>query len=76
MGWEHDRFKALCADCGRSGVVIESSDDWGRYARRYEGFENVEPDPTAVGRLRQDRRQMDGKCSCGSTNIVKAERLP
>lgn len=76
MGWEHERFEAQCAGCGRSGVVIESSDDWGRHARRYEGFDNIEPDPTAVGRLRQDQRQMNARCACGSTSIVKGERLP
>lgn len=76
MGWEHDRYEARCADCGRSGVVIESSDDWGRFARRYEGFDNIEPDHNAVGRMRQDRRQMDPKCACGSTKIQKGQRLP
>ena len=36
---------------GRTGTVIISSDNWGRSARRYEGFENVEPSIAAVGRL-------------------------
>ena len=76
MGWEHDRYAAQCAACGQSGVVVISSDDWGRQARRYEGFENIEPDPTAVGRLRQDPRQMNGKCSCGSTDIPRGELIP
>lgn len=76
MGWEHDRYAARCADCGQSGVIVESSDDWGRQARRYEGFDNIEPDRTAVGRLRQDSRQMNGKCSCGSTAIIRGDRLP
>ena len=76
MGWDHESYSAQCADCGRVGVVDESSDDWGRQARRYAGFDNVEPDQNAVGRMRQDRRQMNGKCACGSTNIVRGERLP
>ena len=75
MGWEHDRYSAQCADCGQTGVIDESSDDWGRQARRYEGFDNVEPDQNEVGRMRQDRRQMNGRCACGSTNIVKGVRL-
>jgi hypothetical protein len=76
MSWDHDRYKATCAKCGKTGIVIESSDDWGRFARRYKGFEEVEPDATAVGRLRQDRRQMNGRCSCGSTSILTGDRLP
>jgi hypothetical protein len=75
MSWDHERYAATCADCGKTGIVIESSDDWGREARRYEGFENVEPHATAVGRKRQDARQMNAKCSCGSSNILVGERL-
>lgn len=75
MGWDRERYEAICKQCGKSGVVIESSDEWGRYARHYEGFENLEPDVNAVGRLRQDRRQMHGRCTCGSTSIVTGKRL-
>jgi hypothetical protein len=75
VSWEHERFEATCGECGRVGIVIESSDDWGRFARRYEGFENVVPHPTAVERKRQDSRQMNAECSCGSTKIVVGERL-
>lgn len=71
MGWEHDHYHATCAQCGKTGVVILSSDDWNRSARRYEGFDNVEPPATAVGRQRQDRREINGRCSCGSTDIVR-----
>ena len=75
MGWEHDRYQATCAACGRTGTVIISSDDWGRSARRYEGFENVEPSSTAVGRLRQDRQEMNGRCPCGSNEITKGSLI-
>lgn len=69
MGWQHDRYRATCAICGRAGIVIVSSDDWGRSARRYEGFENVEPSSTAIGQFRQDRREMNGRCACGGNDI-------
>jgi hypothetical protein len=75
MGWEHDRYEATCGDCGKAGVVIISSDDWGRSARRFEGFENVEPATTAVGRVRQDRREMNGRCSCGSNSVVQGAAI-
>ena len=75
MGWEHDRYEAVCASCGKVGFVIESSDDWGRFARRYEGFENREPDPTAVGRKRSDARQPIGQCSCGSRLITRGKLI-
>ena len=75
MGWEHDRFAARCTDCGATGIIDESSDDWGRNELRYEGFENVDPAATAVGRQRQDRRAMNGRCRCGSTAIEKGARL-
>lgn len=75
MGWEHDYYRATCAKCGRTGAVIISSDDWGRNARRYEGFENVEPSNTVVGRLRQDRREMNGLCPCGSNEITRGSLI-
>ena len=70
-GWEHDRYEAACGNCGKTGTVIISSDDWGRNARSYEGFENVDPAGTAVGRMRQDRSEMNGRCAYGSTSIIK-----
>lgn len=75
MGWEHDRFEARCEECGHSGVVDISSDDWGRSARRYEGFQNLEPSPYAVGRKRADQRQNDAVCACGSSRIKHGAKL-
>ena len=75
MGWDHDNYEATCAKCGRTGTMVVSSDDWGRSARRYEGFENVEPSNTAVGRARQDRREMNGRCVCGSTEITRGNLI-
>lgn len=75
MGWEHDRYEAVCENCGHRGVVVESSDDWGRFARRYEGFGNVEPSATAVGRRRSDARQLSPLCDCGSRSVARGGRL-
>lgn len=75
MGWDHDHYQATCEECGRTGTVTISSDDWGRSARRYEGFENIEPSSTAVGRRRQDRRELDGRCVCGSTRIIRGDLI-
>lgn len=74
MGWEHDRYEAICEQCGHRGYLIESSDDWGRSARRFEGFENVPPDSYAVGRKREDPRQNSPRCQCGSTQIARGSR--
>lgn len=71
MGWENARYRARCGQCGHEGAVIHSSDDWGRQARRYEGFENVLPGVDAVARKRADSRQNSGRCRCGSTDIVR-----
>lgn len=75
MGWERERFHATCAECGKTGTVVISSDDWGRSERRYEGFANVEPSATAIGRARQDRREMNGRCACGSTSIRQGDPI-
>jgi len=75
MGWEHDRYEAICEGCGHRGVVVESSDDWGRFSRRYEGFENVQPDVNDVGRLRKDSRQSSPVCLCGSRSVVQGARI-
>lgn len=69
MSWEHTKYDAVCEACGRKGFVIRSSDDWGRFATSYEGFDNVSPDATAVGRKRADARDSSPKCACGSTAV-------
>jgi hypothetical protein len=71
MSWEHWEYEARCSKCGRRGFVIESSDDWGRTAASYEGFESIAPDPIAVGRKRVSSRDYSPRCSCGSTHIIR-----
>ncbi len=75
MGWEKTRYAARCGQCGHEGIVILSSDDWGRQGRHYEGFENIPPDINAVARLRADARHNSACCSCGSTDIVQGALL-
>lgn len=75
MGWEHDRYEAVWEECGHRGIVVESSDSWGRFARRYEGFGNVDPSPTAIGRRRSDARQSSPLCDCGSSAVTRGMRL-
>src|SRR5690349_858650 len=75
MSWEHEKYEAICSNCGRKGFVIQSSDDWGRFATRYEGFENLEPHPTAVARKRASSESFSPRCPCGSTSVVRGARL-
>jgi len=75
MSWEHERYEVVCESCGHRGVVTESSDDWGRSARSYEGFDNVAPSTTAVGRRRSDSRQSSPLCRCGSRSVRREHRL-
>lgn len=71
MSWEHNHYTATCDACGHEGVCIKSSDDWGRSATRFEGFENVAPDSYAVGRKRVGADDMRPKCqNCGGASIT------
>lgn len=70
MSWEYSHYEAYCAVCGHAGVCIQGSDDWGRSSTGWEGFAVREPDPTAVGRMRADWRDLTPLCKCGSTQIV------
>ena len=29
MSWEYSKYEAVCEQCGRQGLCIEGSDDWG-----------------------------------------------
>jgi hypothetical protein len=69
MSWEYSEYEAVCRECGRRGICIEGSDDWGRHSTRWVGFENREPHPYAVGRKRADARDMVPVCVCGSSKI-------
>lgn len=76
MSWEHNRYRAVCRSCGHEGVCIQSSDDWCRHATRYEGFEEVRPSETEVGRKRTDSRDMKARCPvCGGGEIEQKEHL-
>ena len=35
MSWEYTKYEAVCEACGRSGLCIEGSDDWGRSSTRW-----------------------------------------
>jgi hypothetical protein len=70
MSWEHERYTAFCEQCGRTGFCTHSSDDWGRSATRWEGFENVPPHLMAIARKRADPGDMRPLCRCGSTRVV------
>ncbi len=71
MSWEHDKYEATCDHCGHKGFVTHSSDDWGRSEISYEGFQNIEPSATAVGRKRASARDHSPRCACGSTSITR-----
>lgn len=71
MSWEYDHYKATCGSCGHEGECIKSSDDWNRFETSYVGFTNNEPDATAIGRKRADRRDSKPVCpKCGGTEII------
>lgn len=76
MSWEYSKSEAQCQDCGKKGVCIEGSDDWGRHSTQWEGFRNVPPHPTAVGRKRAGPDDMRPRCHCGSTKIAVGKYIP
>src|SRR5579863_6619043 len=69
VSWEYSRVEAVCQQCGKRGVCVEGLDDWGRSSTTWEGFENVSPHSSAIGRKRADSRDMTPLCICGSSNI-------
>jgi hypothetical protein len=56
MSWEYSKYEARCEHCGRQGFCVKGSDDWYRFSTFVGGFANREPNLTAVGRKRTDRR--------------------
>src|SRR5690349_11300813 len=40
MSWEYSKYEAYCEACGREGVCVEGSDDWGRSLMPWRGFGN------------------------------------
>lgn len=75
MGWEQTKYRAACSSCGKTGICVQRSDDWGRHSTTWVGFRNVEPSPTAVARKRTDARDSRPLCECGSTEIVVGDLL-
>jgi len=71
MSWEHNYYVATCNRCQHEGVCIRSSDDWNRSKEKYEGFDNVAPDPYLVARMRVGAMDMRPKCpKCGGMSIT------
>ena len=73
MGWDYTKYKAKCRNCGNEGICIKGEDDWFRHSTTWEGFENTDPDATAVGRKRADSRDKRAVCKCGSNDIEVGE---
>jgi hypothetical protein len=69
MSWEITKYEAVCQDCGRKGVCIKGSNDWGRFLCTWEGFDNLNPPPVLVLRGKLSRDHMLPKCACGSMDI-------
>lgn len=76
MGFEYTRYKAKCRKCGQAGICERGMDDWGRTSTSWDGFSNVEPDATAVGMKRLDRRDSQPICVCGSRDIEVGDVIP
>ena len=76
MSWETDRYLARCEQCGREGVCVRRSDDWGRTETLWEGFAASPPSATAVARGRSGARDLVATCACGSMGIGVHELLP
>lgn len=70
MSWEYSKYEAHCEACGRKGVCIEGSDDWGRSSTSWRGFGNRAPDPSAVIRKKMDSRDSIPVCICGNTRVI------
>jgi len=75
MSWEYSRYEARCDKCGRKGVCILGSDDWGRTSTSWEGFKSEPPHPYEVGRKRTDARNSEAVCACGSTSVTVGKCL-
>lgn len=75
VSWEYSKYEAQCQSCGRIGLCIQGSDDWGRSSTTGSGFENREPDPMDVDRKRADKRDLSAVCSCGSSAVVIGKYL-
>src|SRR2546423_7170410 len=51
MSWEYSRYHARCDKCGKEGVCISGSDDWGRISTSWDGFKSKQPHPLAKDAL-------------------------
>lgn len=69
MGSDKFVSVAKCDECGHEGKRIQKIDDWMRSSTYWEGFDNVPPNPTAIGRMRVSQNDCRPVCQCGSKNI-------
>jgi hypothetical protein len=75
MSWDYFKYKAVCKQCGREGVCISGSNDWGQTSTRWEGFEDHEPHPHSVAKKRASFRDMVPVCVCGSSQIDVGKKI-
>lgn len=75
MSWEYSKYEAKCETCGKQGFCIRGMDDWCRTSTSWEGFDEIDPDPTAVARKRAGIRDSSPICSCGSGKVVAGKRV-
>lgn len=68
MSWSHTKFRARCTSCGKEGIRVDSSNDFGSMETRWDGFGTVPPDEYQSGRMRVG---VEGTpvCDCGKSQI-------
>lgn len=66
-GTELGRYAAICLDCGRKGLCIESLNEWGGINTSWIGFRTILP---RSKRLMDDPDAMEPRCFCGSSKVV------
>jgi hypothetical protein len=75
VSWEYSRYHARCDKCGKDGVCVSGSDDWGRTSTSWEGFNSKQPHPYDVARKRASSRDLVPVCACGSTSITAGKSM-
>ena len=73
MSWDTYRYEAKCHSCGHMGVLIRSSDDWGRSDEAWEGFKEASVNDYEF--LRKRSAPTNPICKCGSTDIRRGALL-
>jgi hypothetical protein len=75
MSWEHKKYQAFCENCGRTGFCIKASDDWGRSATSWIGFDNKPPNPHEVARKKISGDDYEAVCNCDKSKVVLGKCL-